>query len=131
MSQSFLHLAAMHEEGSAAALDIADSHHRIFSTTLGIRSFYDLSVATSLRLYSDIGWRHDFGGQAAKSQHHFHGAGRSFDVKGAFMPRDSGFVGLGLQANFSENVALDVGYQGQFGHGSTEHSVNLQLKIKF
>jgi len=131
LSQNYLRTAATHESGSAAALDIAAATDALFSTTAGLRGFYDSPARTSVRFYADIGWQHSFGAGKTKSRHHLHDTHAHFDIEGTRLERDTAFIGAGVNAALSDTGSVEFGYQGQFGYNTIDHSVNLQLKFNF
>jgi len=40
-------------------------------------------------------------------------------------------IGLGLQAQLSQNASIQAGYQGQFGSRLNNHTGQVQLRVKF
>jgi len=131
LTQNILHTSPVHEKGNAAALNIEAGHDRYFSAILGLRGFYDLPTSTPVRLKGDFGWAHGFDHGVATSRHYFRHESQYFDIEGIHPERDRVFIGLGMSTLLSRTVALDVGYQGQFGHGLADHSANIELKFRF
>jgi len=71
-----LYTSAAHENGTKAALDIAEEHDRLFSIPLGLRGFYDVPTATPIHLYADAGFVHHERGRAGTRSHHLREASK-------------------------------------------------------
>jgi len=131
LSHNYLHTAKAQESSNTAMLDIAGDTDNLFSSTIGLRGFYDLPTLMPVRLNGDFGWQHHFGTGQTTGQHNFHLSNDVFDIKGIALERDSIFVSTGLNAILNEAVSLNIGYQGQFGHGVSDHSGMMQIKVQF
>jgi len=130
LSQNWLHTRAANERGNAAALDVAAQTDHVLQSTLGLRLAYQLPSAP-VALTADLAWTRSSGHTDSHSTHRFAGQGARFGVQGVDVAKNTAQVGAGVQAQLSQNAALSVGYQGQFGSNTRNHSAGVQIRVKF
>lgn len=117
--------------GGAAALTSKSNTTDTIFATLGLRSSTDIQLGDRPAiLSSSVGWRRAFGDRDPQSSLAFNRSD-SFLVTGAPIVRDTGFVEIGLDVEMSEQMMLNVSYNGEFGDGVESNSVNANLKINF
>jgi len=127
------HTEGFREHGGSAALRGRGASDDNGVATLGLRGATALGLAgMQATLRAGVGWRHAFGGATPRARLSFvEGAGASFGVAGAPIATDAAALELGAELAVRENVALELGYAGQFGQGSRDHSGNLSLRVNF
>jgi len=131
LTQTWLHTDRARESGTSAALQISAKNDSVFQTTLGMRAAYQLPTATPVALTANLGWAHVLGNTKTNTTHRFGSASNSFSVQGTRMAKDHALVGVGVEAQVSSNATIAVGYDGQFGSSSKDHSGNVQLRVRF
>jgi len=131
LTQTWLHTDAAREKGSAAALRIGAQNDRVTQTTLGLRAAYQLPTAAPVALTANLGWAHAFGDTNGKTQNRFGAAGNRFSVQGVRMDKNRALVGVGVEAQLAPNATLAVGYDGQFGSNTKDHSGSVQVRVRF
>jgi len=128
VAQVWLRTRGAAESGNAAALDVRGRTDSITQTTLGVRGAVPLSAQVSLT--ADLGWVHAFGDVQGKADNRF-ATGNRFAVRGVGVDKNMALVGVGVQAQPALNTALSLGYQGQLGSRTKDHSVQLQVRMRF
>jgi len=128
LAQVWLRTKDATESGNAAALDVRGRTDSITQTTLGVRGAVPLSDTVSLT--ADLGWVHSLGDVDGKAENRF-AAGNRFAVRGVGVDKNMALVGLGVQAQLAPNTALSLGYQGQLGSRTKDHSAQLQVRMRF
>jgi len=131
VSQSWLHTQSVRETGHSAALDVAARTDHVTQSTLGLRLAVQLSTAAPVALTFDAAWARAFGDTDASTSNRFSGAGERFTAQGVEVGKNTALIGAGVQASLTPNAALNLGYQGQFGSRTRNHSAGLQLRVKF
>jgi outer membrane autotransporter protein len=118
------------ETGLAAAnLDVFESTHNRTATTVGAKLSGALGgVVPEL----DLGWRHQFGSQAATVDQGFAAIpGSDFTIVSPFEKRDSALVGVSLGGKLGANAEFKVGYQGRFNGDYEAHAGTITLRVLF
>lgn len=116
------------ETGGFAALSSESSSDTLASTTLGVRAHNDFKLAgKSTRVRGSLGVRHAWGSLSQNRTMAFEGSS-SFTVAGAPLARNTALVGLQAEMELSRSAALVLGYNGEFGGGSRDHSANVKLR---
>lgn len=116
------------ETGGFAALSSQSSSDTLASTTLGLRAHSDFKLAgKDTRVRGTLGVRHAWGGLSQNRTMAFEGSS-SFTVAGAPLARNTALVGLQAEMELSRRAALVLGYNGEFGGGSRDHSANVKLR---
>jgi len=82
-------------------------------------------------LTANLGWAHAFGDTDGKTTNRFGAAGNRFSVQGVRMDKNRALVGVGIEANVAPNATLAVGYDGQFGSNTKDHSGSVQVRVRF
>jgi outer membrane autotransporter protein len=119
------------ERGGFAALSSESSRDTLASTTLGLRVHSDFKLAgKNTRVRASLGVRHACGGLSENRSMAFEGAS-SFTVAGAPLARNTALVGLQAEMELSRSAALVLGYNGEYGSGSRDHSANVKIRWAF
>ena len=120
------------EKGGVAALTGKSDNTGVTFTTLGSRvaSTFTLDNGRNVTARGTLGWRHAFGDTTPQSTMAFAG-GSSFNIGGVPIFSDAAMVDLGLDVNVSEKATLGFSYGGQFGSGSSDHSVRANFVVQF
>lgn len=130
-AQVWLHVDNANESGSKADLSVEGGTNSVLLTTIGIRGKYKLPTTTALSLYGDLGWVHAYGDIEADTSNRFGRTGIPFSIKGVGLGEDVALIGAGIETTLSANSSIILGYQGEVGSGESDHSANLQWKVKF
>lgn len=81
-------------------------------------------------MHAGLGWRHAFGRVNPKTDSSF-GDSSTFTVKGVPIARNAAVVEAGIDMKLEKSSTLEVAYQGQFGSGVREHSLEANLAVRF
>jgi len=120
------------ENGGDAALT-ADSRSEVTgATTLGLRAEQQMALQDDMALTvrGSAGWEHNIGDLSEVSTFRFSG-GDAFSVSAAPVDRNVLQTGAGIALTLSSNAYLDLGYDGQFGANSDEHSATARFTLTF
>ena len=128
LSSSHRNTNAFSESGGDAALRASSDISRTTFTTLGMRSAIALGDVIQARAM--VGWRHGFGDANPSSALALQGAAAS-SVMGAAIAEAGLVTELGIGANLTERVSLDMAYNGRYGDGTIDHGFDADLKLKF
>ncbi|QYJ23673.1 autotransporter domain-containing protein [Achromobacter sp. ES-001] len=119
------------ESGGSAALSGQSSSNKQTSSTLGVRTQTNVSLAgAEARLQATLGWRHAFGDVLPRSTMAFDG-GQAFTVSGAPIARNAAIAELGGEVAVSRNASLGLNYSGQYGGGNREHAGSLNVRWRY
>ncbi|MDX3986689.1 MAG: autotransporter outer membrane beta-barrel domain-containing protein [Achromobacter sp.] len=119
------------ETGGSAALSGQSSSNKQTSSTLGVRTQTNVSLAgAEARLQATLGWRHAFGDVLPRSTMAFDG-GQAFTVSGAPIARNAAIAELGGEVAVSRNASLGLNYSGQYGGGNREHAGSLNVRWRY
>lgn len=108
------------EDGGQAALIGGSKPTDNFSSILGLR--LDLPVYDALNLFASLGWEHVYGSLGPDLRLAFKQGGDSFRIKGNTLSRDELASTLGLGITLTDDVNLNVRYDGGLGADSQTHS---------
>ncbi|MDN7587498.1 autotransporter domain-containing protein [Burkholderia seminalis] len=78
-----------------------------------------------------VGWRHAFGNVRPSSAFTFANGGRSFQVSGVPIARDSAVLEAGIDANITKRLTLGLTYSGQYGSGVRDNAILGNILWKF
>ena len=119
------------ETGGVAALSHPSDNTDQTFTTLGVRVSMPLSFGDSeAKLSGMIGWRHAFNDVTPQSGFAFAG-GSPFLISGIPIAEDALALETGIDIKLDEKFSLGVGYSGQIGNDTQDHSANARLTISF
>jgi outer membrane autotransporter protein len=101
-------------------------------STLGMRvsAGFDLGGFVSMAR-ADLGWRHAYGDVTPAATAGFVGTSATFTSFGTSIARDAALIETGFDVQLNPATMLGLSYQGQFGSGLTQNSVNANLSVKF
>jgi fibronectin-binding autotransporter adhesin len=120
------------EKGGSAALSGASETMQTTVTTLGVRPSTAVTLGSvKATVRGMIGWRHGFGDVDPNSHLAFASGGDSFDVHGAPIARNTAALEAGIDAPFADNGVVSLSYGGQFGGGTTDQRVRVDLHLRF
>ncbi|HWD12625.1 MAG TPA: autotransporter domain-containing protein [Pseudochrobactrum sp.] len=117
---------------NGAALSVHSGSMDTTLSTLGMRvsTGFDLGgYMTTAR--ADLGWRHAYGDVIPATTASFVGGSNAFTSLGTSIGRDTALIETGFDVQLNQNTMLGLSYQGQFGSGLTQNSVNANLSVKF
>lgn len=116
------------ETGGSAALSAAANTESTTFTTLGLHLGRQLT--DTVRLRGMAGWRHAFGDIDPSTTFTLAGS-TPFTIAGAPIAEDALVIGAGFEMSVSDTVTLGIGYDGQFGDGSTANQIDGHLRVRF
>lgn len=117
---------------SGAALSVRSGTMDTTLSTLGMRvsAGFDLGGFVSMAR-ADLGWRHAYGDVTPAATAGFVGTSATFTSFGTSIARDTALIETGFDVQLNPATMLGLSYQGQFGSGLTQNSVNANLSVKF
>ena len=122
-------------ETGAGALNatIAEESRFRADIGLGLGLDYALPLASDheMTLTARAIWQHSLGELASQQSLSLAGGGSGFDVAGSNVSRDQLVLGAGLSFAAQDNLALSLGYDGDFSAVDQSHSVQGSLKLQF
>ncbi|AHG65385.1 autotransporter outer membrane beta-barrel domain-containing protein [Advenella mimigardefordensis] len=119
------------EDGGAAALTNHAKANSNTYTTIGLRATSEFALGkVDAQVHGGIGWRHAFGRVYPKADFSF-GDQPSFNVQGVPIARNAAVLEAGLDMKIGKTSTLGIAYQGQFGSGAREHSLQARLALRF
>jgi len=118
------------ETGNKAALHAQGQSNNRTYMILGIKNNWYLGTDRNLAITTDLGWKHTFGNETLDKRFNFVGSDQSFNIKSAFINRNSAVMGLGIKGQHKD-FTVDVGYQGEFNDKIKDHALSLKLKWSF
>jgi outer membrane autotransporter protein len=124
---------AFAETGGLAALSGAATSFGQTYSILGVRTRapgFDLGGMAATPRFG-IGWSHAFDAVTPTELLTFRGTGQSFTVSGASIGTDTAAVELGLDLAITPQVAVSLGYDGNFSGRSNSHAVRGGLDWRF
>jgi len=116
---------------ASAALSIKGKTDAVTLATVGVRAAVQLNTVQPVALYGDLGWQRAFGDKNAQTTNRFANTSAQYSAQGVGVGKNRALIGAGVQAQLSSKAVFNLGYQGQFGSGSRDHSANLQVKVRF
>jgi outer membrane autotransporter protein len=121
------------EKGSnGAALSVRSASFDTTLSTLGVRASTVFELGEhSTTARADLGWRHAYGDVNPATKARFVGGSTVFTALGSSIGRDTALLETGLDIQLNRNAALALSYQGQFGSGFSQNSVNASLNVRF
>ncbi|SEM61311.1 outer membrane autotransporter barrel domain-containing protein [Pseudomonas sp. ok272] len=121
------------EKGGAAALKVYGQTQDNLSTTFGLRlaSLNTLDNGLQLTPRLSAGWKRTYGDLEGGTRQRLVQGGKSFEVYGALLDRDSLSLDLGLDLGLSAGHTLGVGVTGEIGTDSRSHGVMGQWRMAF
>ncbi len=128
-----VHSDGFDEKGlNGAALSVRSSTMDTTLSTLGMRvsAGFELGGFVSTAR-ADFGWRHAYGDVIPAVTAGFFDTSSSFTSFGTSIARDTALIETGFDMQLSPATMLGLSYQGQFGSGLTQNSVNANLRVKF
>lgn len=119
------------ETGGAAALTGLAAETATTFSTLGVRASVPMSAAWgAIALKGGLGWRHAFNQVTPTAELAFSG-GAPFAIAGVPISRDSMIVEAGLDAAWSTDVIVGLGYSGQYAGNASEHGIKGRAVRRF
>ncbi|CCV09001.1 Outer membrane autotransporter barrel (fragment) [Mesorhizobium metallidurans STM 2683] len=101
-------------------------------STLGLRLAKSFAVgAGTLTPHATLAWRHAYGDVTPELAMSFVETGGSFSVAGAPIARDSFALSAGFDFNVSQNLSLNVDYEGQLASETSTNAVKGGLTYRF
>ena len=121
------------EKGGDAALKVFGQTRDNLSSTFGLRTakINRLDNGMSLTPRFSAGWKHTFGELDIDTRQQLVKGGKSFEVAGATLDRNSLGIDAGLDLGLSANHTLGVGVTGEYGTESRNHGVMGQWRMAF
>ncbi|MGB6105817.1 MAG: autotransporter domain-containing protein [Pusillimonas sp.] len=121
------------ETGGQAALSGQRQNSDLTSLTLGLRGKAEFeSGPARLSLSAGLGWRHAMGDVTPSRRMSFaDGDGTAFRVSGAPIARNTAVAELGAELRLSQNAAMGLSYNGQFGGGNNDQAGTFHLRFRF
>ena len=101
------------------------------TTTLGLRTQYQLASLPGFTWTSLLGWRHAFGDVIPKVNQTFAGSFSSFTVAGVPIDRDAFVSETSLDYAVSQRVTVGVSYSGQYGRRASDTAFKGHVDVSF
>ncbi|SEE28609.1 outer membrane autotransporter barrel domain-containing protein [Rhizobiales bacterium GAS191] len=114
-----------------AALIGAARGYDLGTTTLGLRTQYQLASLPGFTWTSLLGWRHAFGDTIPKVNQTFVGSFSSFTIAGVPIDRDAFVSETTLDYAVSQKVTVGVSYSGQYGKHATDSAFKGHVAVSF
>lgn len=119
------------ETGGPAALTSAQALHSGTSATVGIHGEHDMTVGTIPTTFKgSVGWQHTFGDLTPQARMRFAGDD-TFAVGGAPVVSDALVLSYDAEFTVSPAATLNLGYDGHFGAGASEHILKATFGMDF
>lgn len=133
MAWSWIDTDGFSETGAlASGLVSSGLSYDVPYSTLGLR------LATSFAMgggtvtpHASLAWRHAYGDVTPELGMSFASTGTAFTVAGAPIAEDSFLFGAGVDIGVSENLTLNVGYEGQFAGDVDTNAIRGGLTYRF
>ncbi|MDR2837223.1 MAG: autotransporter domain-containing protein [Azonexus sp.] len=119
------------ERGGAAALTARANSEDMTFSTLGVHAASDLPIGNiNARFKGTLGWRHALNGVTPDATLRFAG-GSAFSIAGVPIERNAAVLDIGLDFALSKTATVGVAYNGQFGSGARDQSVQVNVAVSF
>ncbi|QNK01847.1 autotransporter-associated beta strand repeat-containing protein [Dyella telluris] len=122
---------AFHENGSAAALNVAGDDSAVTVSTLGVRGSFQLDDRGGLHANVSMGWQHASGDVTPVANERFVAGGNAFSVYGVPAAKNAAALSGGISFQVTPSVTVDATYSGQFGTGVTDQAARMSLTWMF
>ncbi len=122
------------ETGAGAAnLEVDQITQNTPGHTIGVRAAKAIAIDPThqVNLRGHLGWNHLYGDLSSNTTMQFTTGSTPFTVRGSGAARNSGIVGVGIDADFADDAKLYIGYDGSFSQDSRNHGLTLGVKVKF
>ncbi|HEY9132329.1 MAG TPA: autotransporter domain-containing protein, partial [Dyella sp.] len=129
LARAWVHRDAIHEQGSAAALDVQGNSSAVNYGTAGLRYVYQPQPA--IQLHATLGYQHAWGDLRSTDQQRFVGDTTSFTVDGLPLARNTGIADIGMHFMLSSKVSVDASYHGEFASGNKDQGARMALNVSF
>jgi outer membrane autotransporter protein len=136
--EPFLQGAVMHidqnryvETALNAGLVGAAHGYDLGTTTLGLRTQYQLAGLPGFTWTSLLGWRHAYGDVIPKVNQTFAGSFSSFTVAGVPIDRDAFVSEASLDYAVSQRLTVGVSYAGQYGRQASDTAFKGHVNVSF
>jgi outer membrane autotransporter protein len=116
---------------TGAALVGAARSYDVGTTTLGLRTQYQLASLPGFTWTSLLGWRHAYGDVIPKVSQTFAGSFSSFSIAGVPIDRDAFVSETSLDYAVSQRVTVGLSYAGQYGRRATDSAFKGHLDVSF
>jgi outer membrane autotransporter protein len=114
-----------------AALFGAGKGYDLGTTTLGLRTQYQLASLPGFTLSTLWGWRHAFGDVRPTVSQTFAGSFTSFTIAGVPIDRDALVSETTLDYAVSQRVTVGLAYSGQYGRRAYDTAFKGHVDISF
>ena len=101
------------------------------TTTLGLRTQYQLASLPGFTWTSLLGWRHAFGDVIPKVNETFVGSFSNFTVAGVPIDRDAFVSETSLDYAVSQRVTVGLSYSGQYGRHASDSAFKGHVDVSF
>jgi uncharacterized protein with beta-barrel porin domain len=116
---------------TGAALVGAAKGYDLGTTTLGLRTQYQLASLPGFTLSTLWGWRHAFGDVRPSVAQAFAGSFASFTVAGVPVDRNALVTQTALDYAVSNSVTVGLSYSGQYGSRATDNAFKGHVDVSF
>ena len=116
---------------TGAALVGASKGYDLGTTTLGLRTQYQLASLPGFTLSTLWGWRHAFGDVVPKANQTFIGSFSAFTVAGAPIDRNAFVSEASLDYAVSNSVTVGLSYSGQYGRRASDNAFKGHVDVSF
>jgi outer membrane autotransporter protein len=116
---------------SAAALAGNSRGYDLGTTTLGLRTEYQLASLPGFTLRTLLGWRHAYGDVTPKVAQSFAGSFNTFTVAGVPIDRDALAFETTLDYAVSSTITVGASYSSQLGRRASDNAFKAHVDISF
>ncbi|MBB6152924.1 subtilase-type serine protease [Pseudomonas sp. JAI115] len=138
--EPFANLAYVHldtegftEKGDAAALKSSGDQRDAVLSTLGVRAVkrFNLPTQQALDVSGHLGWQHSLSDIDAEQHLRFASGSTPYSVESSALVRDAALVGVQASLALSNDVRVNLDYNGQLANREKSHGVGLSLNWQF
>ncbi|MGL5570767.1 autotransporter outer membrane beta-barrel domain-containing protein [Cetobacterium sp.] len=116
------------ENGDSYALDIDESNLNTFISKIGVT--YEKSWE-KIGVFIDIGWLHYFDIFESFDGKFYNESASIYKIRGLDIGKDNGYISVGAEYNFNEEVTLGINYTGTFRDKEMSNIIGLNMEYRW
>ena len=124
-----LYVESARERGGNAALRKDSEDYTRTVSTLGVRA--SIPVHDRVELQAELGWQQTFGDVRPETTFAFTEGSNPFTVRGNTASRDMAVINVGADFTLTDNLRLNVGYDGAVGDKSQSHGGSATFTLEW
>lgn len=121
------------EKGNRASLKADKQHINGILSTLGVRldNQWKLNPRSSLNLYGELGWQHQYGNLARGMKFTFADAEPAFISQGSSAARNGAIIKTGVDLNINNNAKLSINYSKLAAKNYADNNIDARISLMF